>query len=100
MATRSNRSATARTVRALRGAERITDEHAGLVRLAETTAAALDEVVASAEKRYVVAQLARAHLLAMEALLSVPPANNIAPFDRLLEELSRPSEATETPRWE
>jgi hypothetical protein len=36
----------------------------------------------------------------MEALLSVPPANNIAPFDRLLEELSRPSEATETPRWE
>jgi hypothetical protein len=42
-----------------------------LATLALTTARALDEVVASSEKRYVVAQLSRAHLLALEALTSI-----------------------------
>jgi hypothetical protein len=40
------------------------------VALAESTVVALDEVLASSQKRYVVAQLARAHLQATEALLS------------------------------
>ena len=69
MGAATNVSATRHTLRTLRRTERLTEAHATL---ALTTARALDDVVASDEKRYVVAQLSRAHLLALEALLSVP----------------------------
>ena len=65
--------------------------HAAFATLALTTAKALDEVVASGEKRYVVAQLARSHLLALETLqhLEVPAEPHA--FAHFLEKISRPS---------
>ena len=70
-------------------------EHAALVRLAETTATALDEVVAGDEKRYVVAQLARAHLLTVEALLSVYDEDHLDPFAAFVAGMSTPSVRTD-----
>jgi hypothetical protein len=73
MGAASNLSATRRTIRALRRHEMLTETHAALATLALTTARALDDVVAGDDKRYVVAQLSRAHLLALEALVAVVP---------------------------
>jgi hypothetical protein len=81
----SNLTATRRTLRALRVAERVGDAEAGLAQLALTTAGALDEVVAGGEKRYVVAQLARAHLLTLQALLAVPGPEPEDGWDLLLQ---------------
>jgi hypothetical protein len=90
MATATSLSSTRRMVRALRRTERLTDTHAALATLALTTAGALDDVVASDEKRYVVAQFARAHLLALGALLDLPEPAASDAFDDLLRELTRP----------
>ena len=80
MARSSNLSSTRRTVAALRRQSWLGPEHAGLVLLAETTAQALDDVAGGDEKRYVVAQLARAHLLALEALLHLAGDTPLDPF--------------------
>jgi hypothetical protein len=95
MASRTNLSSTSRMVAALRKGSRLGPEHAALVRLAETTAAALDEVVAGDDKRYVVAQLARAHLLTVEALLSVYDEDHLDPFAAFVAGLSTPSLETD-----
>jgi hypothetical protein len=90
MGAATNVSATRRTLRTLRRTERLTEAHAALATLALTTARALDDVVVSEEKRYVVAQLSRAHLSALEALLSVPEPAAPDGFDQLLAEIMRP----------
>jgi len=90
MPARSNLSSTRRTVTSLRGLSRLGPEHAGLVLLAETTARALDEILAGDEKRYVVAQLARAHLLTLEALLRVGLETSLDPFAAFVAGLSVP----------
>jgi hypothetical protein len=90
MAPRSNLSATRRTVRALREAEQITDRHAGLVQLAESLARTLDEVLASDDKRYVVAQLARAHQAALGAFLGIAEPVVAEPIEQLLAHLGGP----------
>ena len=95
MASRTNLSSTRRTVAALRKDSRLGPEHAALVRLAETTAAVLDEVVAGDDKRYVVAQLARAHLLTVEALLTLHDGQELDPFAAFVAGLSTPSLETD-----
>jgi hypothetical protein len=68
----TNLSATRRTIRRLREQERLTEEHAGMIRLAECLAAQLDQVVADGSaKRYVVATIAREHRATLSALLAV-----------------------------
>jgi hypothetical protein len=80
VAQRSNLSSTKRTVAALRRGSRLGPEHIALVGLAETTAKELDEVVDGEEKCYVVAQLARAHLLTLEALRAACNDDHLDPF--------------------
>ena len=92
---RTKLSITRRTAAALGKGSRLGPEHAALVRLAETTATALDEVVAGDEKRYVVAQLARAHLLTVEALLSVYDEDHLDPFATFVAGMSTPSVRTD-----
>jgi hypothetical protein len=83
-------SATRRTLRAMRRAELLTEANAALAMLALTTARALDDVVRGDDKRYVVAQLSRAHLLALEALARVPEPPMPDAVDALLAEIMRP----------
>jgi hypothetical protein len=101
---RSNLTAARRTVRALRQAERVTEAHAGLCKLTETLAEQLDQVVEGGEKRYVVAQLGRAYLLALGALLAVPePVGGEGWFQTFVKEMSTPKEGvgvTESHRWD
>jgi len=97
MASASNLSSTRRTVRALRQSERLTESTVALATLALTTARALDDVVASDEKRYVVAQLSRAHLLALEALTSI---ERLAPPDAVDELLASLTAATAGSSWD
>jgi hypothetical protein len=87
---KTNLSSTRRTIQALRRSCRLGPEHAGLVALAESTAVALDEVLASSQKRYVVAQLARAHLQATEALLR-QTTEALDPFRAFVAGLSVPT---------
>jgi hypothetical protein len=91
MAPRSNLSSTRRTVAALRRGSRLGPEHAALVQLAESTAAALDDVITGAEKRCVVAQLARAHLLTVGALMSAADAEHLDPFAAFVAGLATPA---------
>jgi hypothetical protein len=86
----SNVSSTRRTVRALRAAERLTDANAGLVTLALTTAAALDDARSGSAKAYEIAQLARCHLSALEALERSPEPMVPNGLDRLLADLATP----------
>jgi hypothetical protein len=86
----SNLSSTRRTVRALRKQERVTEANAALAQLVLTTAGALDDVLSSGEKRYVVAALARSHLLALQALLSTPEVAGPDGFDAFLRDLATP----------
>jgi hypothetical protein len=97
----TNLSSTRRTVRALRKQERVTEANAALAQLALTTAAALDEVVAGGEKRYVVAQLARSQLLALRALLATPEVAGPDGFDAFLRDLATPrhTEDDAPPGW-
>jgi hypothetical protein len=97
MAARTNLSSTRRTVAALRRGSRLGPEHAALVALVETTGRALDELVESDEKRYVVAQLARAHLMATEALLRVGRDTPLDPFAAFVAGLSVPTPYTDSP---
>jgi hypothetical protein len=91
MAPVTNLSATKRTVAALRRRSRLGAEHAGLVMLASSTARALDEVVAGDVKPYVIPQLARAHLLALQALLGLEPGTTVDPFTAFVAGLATPS---------
>jgi hypothetical protein len=74
----------------LRQQERVTEANAALATLAMTTAKTLDDVLVSGEKRYVVAQLARSHLLVLQALLATHEAGGPDGFDQFLAELARP----------
>jgi hypothetical protein len=85
---------TRRMIRALRRGERLTDAHAALPTLALTTARALGDVVASTERRYVVAQLARAHLLALGLIVTLPEPETPDAIDAFLAELLRPTPGT------
>jgi hypothetical protein len=78
-------------VRALRQSERLTEANMALAPLAFTTARALDEVIASDEKKYVVAQLSRAHLSTLEALASLASPESPDVVDQFLAELLTPS---------
>jgi hypothetical protein len=91
----SNLQATRATVRALRRAERVTEADAALVRLAESTAAALDEARAGDAKPYAVAAVARAHRDVLGALLA--RADGRAPtddIDELLQAAMTPTPGT------
>jgi hypothetical protein len=91
MSSATNLSATRRTLSALRRSERLTEQHAGLARLALSTARALDVAQAGGAKAYEIAQASRAHLLALEALASIPEPMSPDAFDRFVAELSLPS---------
>ena len=65
----TNLSATRRTVRALRASERVGEADAGLIRLAETTAAALDNATKDDAPAYAVAKAATAHREALKTLI-------------------------------
>lgn len=87
MTARSNESALRSTLRALKRDGRLAEHQAALVTLCESTARALDAELASDGKRYVVPQLARAHLLALQALLLAPDLTErpgLDAFDRLV----------------
>jgi hypothetical protein len=90
MTAATNLSATRRTLRALRRAQRLTDVHAALATLAVSTARALDDVLAGSERRYVIAQIARAHQLALEALLAAPEPTAPDAIEQLLAEIMHP----------
>jgi hypothetical protein len=95
-------SSTRRTVRALRRAGLLGDEHAALVRLALTAAEELDRYISSDVARYVVVQLTRTHLELLRQLdqIGKVPAPVPAPIEQcepaapeyalLLDELARP----------
>jgi hypothetical protein len=89
---RSNLSSTRQTVRALRARTAIGPEHAALVALAESTARALDAGIADEDgKKYAVAQLARAHLEAVRALLAMMAGDALDPFAAFVAGLAVPS---------
>jgi hypothetical protein len=90
MATATNVSSTRRTVRALRRVGALTDAHAAHATLALTTARALDDALDTNEKRYVIGQLARAHLLAVDALAALAEPSPPDAFDAFLAGLGRP----------
>src|SRR5262249_55543169 len=92
MAAASNVSSTGRTIRALRRVEHLTEANIALATLALTTARALDDGIASDAKRYVVAQLSRAHLLALEALVALPEPRSPDAVHEFLSELMDPSD--------
>ena len=82
MASRTNRSATRRTVGVLRKAGRLNDADAAVIRLAESTDI----------KPYAVAAAARAHREALAALLEyAEPTDQGDMFEQLLAELATPS---------
>jgi hypothetical protein len=76
----------------------LTDSGAALATLALTTARALDEVVAGSEKRYVVAQICRAHREVLEALEHLERPYEPDAFDAFIAALSTPTrpESSET----
>jgi hypothetical protein len=57
--------------------------------------------VSSGEKRYVVAQLARSHLLVLQALLATPDAVGPDGFDAFLRDLATPGHTDDDapPGW-
>jgi hypothetical protein len=67
-------------------------ENAGLEQLALSTAVALDGVLSDpSEKKYVIASIARAHLLALEALAGVARIQPLDPFAAFVAGLSSPT---------
>jgi len=86
----TNLSATRRTLRALRRADRVTDAQAALATLALSTARALDDVLAGDGPSYAIAQTARAHLLTLQALLEQPEPATPDTIDQLLADIMRP----------
>jgi hypothetical protein len=90
MASATNLGATRRAVRALRKDGRVGECDAGLVRLAETLAAALD-ASATDGKAYAVAAVARVHLAVLQALGAAEPPPPPDEFDAFLAAASRPS---------
>jgi hypothetical protein len=99
MAARTNRTALASTVRALRRAERLEPADAALVRLAEVLAGQLDGMIAAGEKAYALAAVARVYFAVEEALRVVPPPPAPDAFAELLRELATP-EAGEASGWQ
>jgi hypothetical protein len=98
MAAATNESSTRRMVRALRRGERLTDEHAGLATLALSTARALDDARARDARTYELAQMARAHLLALEALSAIPEPMVPDALDQWFADLATPGPGT-TDAW-
>ena len=90
MAVSTNLSATKRTVRALRRAERVGEADAASIRLAESTAAALDAALTAGAAPSALAALARAHGAALAALREEPtPATDA--LDGFLAALTMPT---------
>ena len=77
----------------------MTESHAGLCKLTETLAEALDDVVSSGEKRYVVGQIGRVYLLALGTLLMLDPPDTSDSFEQLLAEIAKPSHGGPDGRW-
>ena len=92
MPARTNASATRATLRTLRSQERLLPEHAGLAQLAITTAKALDLTLSDeAGKKYAVAQVARAHLGALLAVLECESPRTPDAWDAVVAEALRPT---------
>jgi hypothetical protein len=94
MPARTNVSSTRRTVSALRTLSRLGPEHAGLIALGETTARALDLAIASDEKAYALANLARAHAVVLQVLLAVGKETSLDPFAAFVAGLTTPTFVT------
>ncbi len=90
----TNLSSTRRIVKVLRQSERLTESNIALGTLVLSTARALDEVLASGEKRYVVDRLSRAHLAALQALERTLGPDGPDPFAELLAEIMRATPGT------
>lgn len=93
MGVSTNLSATKRTVRALRRAERVGEADAASIRLAESTATALDTALAIGAGPSALAALARAHGAALAALReeTTPTPDGL---DAFLATLSTPTPGT------
>jgi hypothetical protein len=92
MGARTNLGSTRRMVTALQKRSSLGPEHAALVALAESTARAIDAAVADpTEKKYAVAQLARAHLEVLRALLTSMPGEPHDSFAAIVAELAQPT---------
>jgi hypothetical protein len=90
----TNVSATRRTVRALREAERLTEADAAMVQLVRTTARALDDAVASGEKAYGIGKASTSHREALKTLLDYAQPEPPDSFDVFLAELRMPTPGT------
>ena len=92
MRPKTNSAATRDTIRVLQAEGRLGPEDAGNVQLALSTAKALDEALTDrAGKKYVVAQLARAHQLALGTLLQMSTPTDGDAFDEFMKMLSVPT---------
>jgi hypothetical protein len=92
MRPRTNATATRAALRELRRSGRSPAENAGLEQLALSTAAALDAVLSDeSQKKYAVASIARAHLLALEALAGLARREPLDPFAAFVAGLALPS---------
>lgn len=88
----TNVSATRAGIRALHRTGRLGPELAGVEQLAVSLAGALDEVLSDPDqKKYVVAGLARAHLLVLEALAGALAEESLDPFAAFVASLGGPS---------
>jgi hypothetical protein len=91
---RRNQLAVERQLKAMRAAGRIEDVDAGVVALARSTAAALDDAGQAARLGSTawaeVASIARAHLAAVQALRGTGQGESVDEVDRLLAALSGP----------
>jgi hypothetical protein len=97
MGSRTNLSATRRTIRTLRATERLGEVDAGAIQLAETTAAVLDDALAADTPAYAVAKLSAAHGAALRALLEyAEPAPALDTFDAFMAEISTPTQGHST----
>jgi hypothetical protein len=94
MAKTSNLSATRRTVRGLRAAERLTATEAGFAQLALTSAAALDDTLAADTAPYAVASLVRAHRDALATLADHAQVYEPDALDALLAAATKPTLGT------
>jgi hypothetical protein len=88
MATRTNKSALSATIKALRADAQLQPEDAALVRLAETLAVKLDDMIEGGEKAYSVALVGRLYFAVEEALRSRPEPPPPDSFAELLREMS------------
>ncbi len=65
-----------------------------MAQLALTTAASLDQVVASGERQYVVDRLTHAHLMVLRALEDAHPPDEPNAWDELMAEIMKPMSGT------